>query len=115
MSVPMLRRVSRARAPIAEQVRPLVLLLPGIESANVSWASGSVLVHYDPTRVSDERVVAWMTLLSRLVADNWPRLSATSAEDVPRLVQRFASFLEPVARRPRPAPKILEIPPDVWR
>jgi hypothetical protein len=117
VAVPQLKlgNVPSGAASLIEQVRPLFLVPDGIEDVEASLTTGSLLVRYDERQLDESRVLQWITLLCRLVAEHWRQLDVTDPARAETLVARLEGVLRSYAASEPSFERLPEIPPDVWR
>ncbi len=56
--------------PLEAEVKPLVMLLPGIEDIETDFDTGNIEISYDPTRLTGRQVAGWVRVVIDLAVDN---------------------------------------------
>jgi hypothetical protein len=114
ISVPLLRRVPDGGRALARQLEPLFLMPEGMESVQVGFLTGNLLVRFDTGALDERQVLRWTTLLYRLMWDHWDRLCAVPGDRVPAVIDRVRTVLSAAMQDHRGFSHEVEIPPDVW-
>jgi hypothetical protein len=112
--VPGLTHISKTNQ---EKVEPLLkrLVLPaGVESIEVTFTAGNLLILYDVEEISEDDVLEWLSQLKGLALDIGNRLSKTPPTRVPLVTRRLFSFLDTQIDNGVEFNQELKIPRDVW-
>jgi hypothetical protein len=114
ISVPLLRRVPDEGKPLARKLEPLFLLREGIQSVQVGFLTGNVLVRFDARRLDEQHVLRWTSLLHRMISEHWDRLEAIPSDRVSSVIGRVRGVLAAAAQDDPRFARGVVIPSDVW-
>jgi hypothetical protein len=114
IGVPLLRRVPPQDRSLTDQLEPLFLLPEGIESVDVGFLTGNMLVRFDAGVLSEQQVMNWTSVLWRLISEHWDRLAALPVKRVGTVVARVRQVLAAALREDPALRQAIVIPPHVW-
>jgi hypothetical protein len=114
LRVPLLTRVPDRSRPVAREIGQLFLLPGGIESVEIGFVTGTLLIRYDPARLDERQVLSWTQSLWRLICDHRDRLVSVPPERITAVVGRARPVLAEALARNGSSPQAIEIPSDVW-
>jgi hypothetical protein len=113
LNLPLLQRLDPAQREWLSVWRKILDDIPGIRSIELTWATGSVLIRYDPGRLTEPEIVDFLAAVNRVVLRHWQRLAAIPPERLPEAVRQMAAALRAGIRRPLALDENLEITWDV--
>jgi hypothetical protein len=86
--------VPREMHELRDALTDLLPLPPGIESWELSFTTGNLLICYDPSRITEDQVLVWLQALVRVVVRLRSWLGDAVATSLPSAVERIQSELE---------------------
>jgi hypothetical protein len=89
LRVPALRQIDQAQREWAFVWRDLLGGTEEIESVEVNPTTGSVLIRYDPDRLTEAELLAFLRGVNRLVLRHWTRLAALPPAELSEALQRL--------------------------
>jgi allophanate hydrolase subunit 1 len=72
--------------------------LPGIRAVELNPTTGSVLIRYDPARLTEQELVGFLHAVNRIVLRHWDRLAAIPPERLPEAVRQLVDALRAATR-----------------
>ena len=89
LRVPAIRQIDQAQQEWAFVWRDLLDGTGEIESVEVNPTTGSVLIRYDPDRLTEAELLAFLRGVNRLVLRHWTRLAALPPAELSEALQRL--------------------------
>jgi hypothetical protein len=113
LSCPALMQLDETNRDWALVWRDLLGGVAEIESVDVSLTTGSVLIRYDPDRLAEAELIAFLGALNRVALRHWDRLAAVPAAELPETLRRMVGAIRAGVRRGLALDGEIEIPTDV--
>jgi hypothetical protein len=113
LRVPAIRQIDHAQQEWAFVWRDLLGGTDEIESVEVSPTTGSVLIRYDPDRLTEAELLAFLHAVNRVVLQHWNRLAALPAAELPEALRRLVRAIRAGMRHRLVLDDKLEISTDV--
>jgi hypothetical protein len=113
LRVPALRQIDHTQQEWAFVWRDLLDGTEEIESVEVNPTTGSVLIRYDPDRLTEAELLAFLQAVNRLVLQHVDRLAALPPTALPEALRRLVRSVRAGMRHRLVLDDKLEIPPDV--
>jgi hypothetical protein len=109
--IPALRRVTDNWQLEEDSVARLVNTLPGIHSVSVSYITGNLLIQYNQDRITEEKLIAWIQKIGRVLLQKRRQLTEISPEKFPVFIRRLDDYLN---EKPVQNFQEVTIPDDVF-
>lgn len=93
LRVPAIRQIDPAQHEWAGLWSDLLGGIAGIQSVEVTLATGSVLIRYDPGVLEEAELLDFLRAVNRLVLAQWDRLAALPQAELPGAVRELAGSL----------------------
>lgn len=113
LRVPAIRQIDQAQQEWAFVWRDLLGGTGEIESVEVNPTTGSVLIRYDPDRLTEAELLAFLQAVNRLVLQHVDRLAALPPAELPEALRRLVRTIRAGMRHRLVLGDKLEISPDV--
>jgi len=100
-----------------EKADPLVKLfsLPeGIETVNINFITGNMLIFYTLKTTSEKEVFDWIHQLRYLIVEILEGLSKINNGKLPIITERLMNYMDQIIKKKVVLNKEIKIPEDVW-
>jgi hypothetical protein len=113
LRVPAIQQLDPAQRECAFLWRDLLGGTAEIESVEVNLTTGSVLIRYDPDRLTEAELLTFLRAVNRLVLQHWNRLAALPPAQLPEALRQLAGSIRAAIRHRLVLDDKLEISADV--
>jgi hypothetical protein len=114
LRIPLLKTVPDEWANVAEILERALAAPRGIAGVESDRRTGSLVIRYDPDRLAEEDVRAYLRSLLELLRRHAGRLAGMSNGQAVRAAQRFETWIiQHTRRRPAIDPEAT-IPDEIW-
>jgi allophanate hydrolase subunit 1 len=97
-----------------EKFESLFLLPAGIDVVKASSLSGSILVNYDPHKITEESVLQWVGTLWRMISDYYDRLEKIKVNEIDIVINKITPILQNALNENHSFDKQIRLPDNVW-
>jgi len=99
LQVPLLKKVAGDRHDWGQLIGSLLEVLDEIDDMSVSQVTGTVLLHYDSTSVSEQEILSFMNSLSRVFVSQKDDLGRLLTRDSETIFHHFKQWLQRATTR----------------
>jgi hypothetical protein len=110
--IPFLTKVDDSRKDHVALVSSLLAVPDEIESAEITMATGNVLLEYDAERITEDEVFDYVSALLEIVLKNRSRLQDLTPEKIPEAARRLEGIIKNALGRRLALDTDVEIPDD---
>jgi len=114
IELPALRKIPADKRDLVERVVAELWVPDGIKSLDLSLITGSVVIRYDATEVSEQQVLETIRSLIGIMVRNWEHLVRIQPEELPEVIARLREFLATSNHDGRIVHAEVTIPNHVW-
>jgi hypothetical protein len=112
LRVPALKQIDHTQREWASAWQDLLCSAAEIESVEVSLATGSILIRYDPDQLTEAELIAFLRAVNRLALQHWDELAASTPAQRPQALQRLVGSIRSGIRFRRVPDDKLEVSTD---
>lgn len=110
-----LKRLSPQQRELTSAWQEILAIPPQIESVDVNHTSGSVLIRYEQTAISEREVLAFLADVNQFILRHWDRLTAMPESQLPKTLRRLQREVRHALRQRPTLGKDFEVSDDVWQ
>jgi hypothetical protein len=114
LHVEALRSVPEASRHLADEVARLLALPEGVESVDVSFVTGNLLVRYDVSHITEQEILDYYRGVLALALKHWDKLSELPGDRCSLIVDRIEGVLQGALRQRVALDEEIELPDGIW-
>ncbi len=77
----------------------LILSKEGIQSIEYSYLTNKVLIHYDPSLITDKEIVSWLNAVWKIIVDHSDLYEKMTLGEIEKNLDKFYELLKKELRR----------------
>ena len=77
----------------------MILSKEGIQSIEYSYLTNKVLIHYDPSLITDKEIVSWLNAVWKIIVDHSDLYEKMTLGEIEKNLDKFYELLKKELRR----------------